>query len=213
MQVYDLHIHSTASHDSEITPRQIVRTAVERGLDGVAITNHGSVSDVNAVQTLGAEHDLDVVSGVELHSDDYGDVLCLQVDEVPENDGSARDIIRATQDAGGIAVIAHPFAWNRKNFKDAPDDIFELADAVETVNARNVRRKHNFEARAVAQRLSIAETGGSDAHIPNRIGRGITKIPDDMTLSEAIQNNKTSSDGEQTLVNDYLLHYYDKLRR
>ena len=43
----DLHLHSTFSPDGEMTPAELVRTAVEKGLQGVALTDHNSISGVS----------------------------------------------------------------------------------------------------------------------------------------------------------------------
>jgi len=40
---YDLHIHSKYSYDGILEPRDIVKIAIKRGLDGIAITDHNTV--------------------------------------------------------------------------------------------------------------------------------------------------------------------------
>jgi len=40
---YDLHIHSKYSYDGVLEPKDIVKIAIKRGLDGIAITGYNTV--------------------------------------------------------------------------------------------------------------------------------------------------------------------------
>ncbi|MCW3133792.1 MAG: PHP domain-containing protein [Methanophagales archaeon] len=40
---YDLHIHSKYSSDGIIEPEKIIKIALKRGLDGIAITDHSTI--------------------------------------------------------------------------------------------------------------------------------------------------------------------------
>ena len=39
----DLHIHSKYSYDGILEPKDIVKIAIKKGLDGIAITDHNTV--------------------------------------------------------------------------------------------------------------------------------------------------------------------------
>lgn len=74
---FDLHVHSTAS-DGLLPPREIVALAAERGLAGIALTDHdttdGLAEAVGMAQALG----LRCIAGVELAcSSDDGDEVHL----------------------------------------------------------------------------------------------------------------------------------------
>jgi len=65
----DLHIHSTAS-DGRLTPSDIVREAVERGLTYIALTDHDSVDGIAPAQAAAqAFPQLKVIPGVEISTD------------------------------------------------------------------------------------------------------------------------------------------------
>jgi len=66
MNLVDLHIHSTNSHDGDRTPTQIVQTAKETGMAAIAITDHDNVRGVSEAVAAGQEYGLEVVPGVEL---------------------------------------------------------------------------------------------------------------------------------------------------
>lgn len=64
----DLHIHTCLSPcgSLEMSPSAIVRTALDRGLDAIAITDHNSTLQCAAIQTLGEQCGLTVFAGVEV---------------------------------------------------------------------------------------------------------------------------------------------------
>ncbi len=63
----DLHIHTALSPcgDPEMTPRRIVRAALERGLALIAICDHNSAGNTRAVQAAAGAR-LGVIAGIEL---------------------------------------------------------------------------------------------------------------------------------------------------
>jgi len=61
----DLHIHSTAS-DGELTPREIILTAKERGIDTIAITDHNTTNGIKEASDVGRQHGVSVIPGIEL---------------------------------------------------------------------------------------------------------------------------------------------------
>lgn len=75
----DLHVHTCLSPCSELemSPREIVRTAVERGLDAVAITDHNSAENVDAVVRAAASSPLVVIPGMEITSMEEVHVLAF----------------------------------------------------------------------------------------------------------------------------------------
>ncbi|GGN96034.1 PHP domain-containing protein [Saccharibacillus kuerlensis] len=63
--LYDLHMHSTSS-DGMNTPTELVRLASERGLAGMALTDHDTVAGVRAAETEARLAGLDFIPGVEI---------------------------------------------------------------------------------------------------------------------------------------------------
>lgn len=212
MKEYDLHIHTKESHDSNLEPEVLIKNAIDAELDGIAITNHGAVAGVEDVREFSEPFDLEVVPGAEVRSEDFGDILCLYIDRVPENDGSAEDIIRSVQEKGGIAIIAHPFARRTVDFRGADGRLFKKADAIEAVNSRNIFDSLNDDAYTLAKELDMPVTGGSDTHFEFEVGRGRTVFPDDMTLREAIANNKTKATGEGGNVSSHVARAVDEIK-
>lgn len=66
---YDLHLHTTAS-DGRLTPDELVDLAVKKGLEVIAITDHDSVSGVEAATAAALKYPgLKVIPGVEINTD------------------------------------------------------------------------------------------------------------------------------------------------
>lgn len=61
----DLHIHTTAS-DGNLTPSEVVDMARDKGLAGIAITDHDCVDGVDEALQAGRKLGIDVVPGVEI---------------------------------------------------------------------------------------------------------------------------------------------------
>ncbi|MBE6022753.1 MAG: PHP domain-containing protein [Cellulosilyticum sp.] len=65
---YDLHIHTAASPcgDENMTPHNIVNMSLLKGLDLIAITDHQTVANCEAVMKVGKAKGLRVIAGMEL---------------------------------------------------------------------------------------------------------------------------------------------------
>lgn len=64
----DLHLHTCLSPcgSLEMSPQQIVETALERGLDAIAVTDHNSTLQCPEIRALGKEYGLVVFAGAEV---------------------------------------------------------------------------------------------------------------------------------------------------
>jgi predicted metal-dependent phosphoesterase TrpH len=73
----DLHTHSTAS-DGRLTPTELVRLALERGLTAIALTDHDTTDGVAEAQAAARGTGLEVIAGVEINTEsEDGDVHFL----------------------------------------------------------------------------------------------------------------------------------------
>lgn len=67
-KLVDLHVHSTAS-DGSMSPAELVRYALEKGLCAIALTDHDTVDGVREALEEGAKTGLEVVPGIEISVD------------------------------------------------------------------------------------------------------------------------------------------------
>jgi hypothetical protein len=166
----DLHVHTKYSYDAHITPEELVRVAHRRGLDGMAITDHSTMDGIAEFSRI---PDLLVIPGVEVAAAP-GHVIALNVTApVPDGHGFAETVDRIHA-ADGVAVLAHPTAF----FKGvAAADVCADFDAVEVINASAIPFFYSVRKnRALAARLKLPHTGGSDAHCAPEVGMAYTVI-------------------------------------
>ena len=70
MSVFDLHVHTTrGSSDSGLTPEQLIDRALEIGLDGVCLTEHGGGWNGPEIDRAFSASSLTVIGGIEAATD------------------------------------------------------------------------------------------------------------------------------------------------
>ncbi len=77
--VAELHLHTVVSPCAavEMIPPLIVREAVARGINLMAVTDHNTTANVAAVQKAAANSDVTVLPGMELQTKEEVHLLCL----------------------------------------------------------------------------------------------------------------------------------------
>ncbi len=69
---YDLHTHSTYS-DGSLKPQELIQKAVKSGLDGIALTDHDTVSGIEEAVDESVKYQFTFLPGIELTTD-FGDL-------------------------------------------------------------------------------------------------------------------------------------------
>jgi predicted metal-dependent phosphoesterase TrpH len=162
---FDLHVHSSRSHDSRASIRTIVEHARKRGLAGFAITDHG-LPPPQGLEELAAESCIWIIRGSEIRTE-IGDIIGLFISK-PIKSSKAEGVIGEIHDQGGVAVLAHPFKYARSY----PSPALEGIDAIEIVNAR-WKDLGRFNGKDEVNRiLSLVKgrSAGSDAHFAFEVG-------------------------------------------
>lgn len=79
----DLHLHTCLSPcgSLEMSPQRIVETALERGLDAIAVTDHNSTLQCPEIQALGKERGLTVFAGAEVTTREEAHCVALFADD------------------------------------------------------------------------------------------------------------------------------------
>jgi PHP family Zn ribbon phosphoesterase len=75
----DLHVHTALSPcaDDSATPPNIVASAIGNGMQMIAVTDHNSAENVEAVVKCGKIHGLKVIPGMEISSREEVHLVCL----------------------------------------------------------------------------------------------------------------------------------------
>ena len=180
----DLHIHTTASDGTfEVEALLDYITVCRRHLDVIAITDHDTLEA--SLWALDNQHryPFEIIPGVEVSSRD-GHILALWVTTPIRRDMDLADTVAAIHEAGGVAVLAHPFHIEinisrrcAKRHWMNPHVLIECGlDAIEVYNAGVLTPGCNWIARQFTRRINLAVTGSSDAHTPGAVGSGVTRF-------------------------------------
>jgi predicted metal-dependent phosphoesterase TrpH len=189
----DLHVHTTYSADSVITPKDLVYYAKKRGLNACAVTDHNTL---DCAYKIAKETDFLIIPGMEVSSAD-GHIVALNVHELIPRGYSAVETVARIHKAGGIAIACHPYA----SFKGAlGEKVCEDFDAIEVINSRAFPFKRNVKkAKKTAERLNLPQVAGTDAHFGPQIGYGYTEIeasvPTVQAITDAIVEGHCSAHG------------------
>jgi predicted metal-dependent phosphoesterase TrpH len=68
MPAIDLHVHTNRS-DGTFTPTEAVKLAAERGLDGIAVTDHDTTEGLEEARAAADEAGIELLSGVEFSAE------------------------------------------------------------------------------------------------------------------------------------------------
>ncbi len=182
----DMHMHElTYSKDSSLALEQIVTIAKQKGLDGICITDHDSMELKNFAAEYSEKTEFPIFVGIEFYSL-QGDILAFGIDHYPNKRIHAQDFIDMVHEQGGITISAHPFRNNRRGLEEHLD-IVKGIDAIEVLNGSTLPDA-TLMADTYANKLKVAATGGSDCHIPEKVGIRATYFPKNIkTIQELVQ--------------------------
>jgi len=190
----DLHVHTTYSKDSLITPKDLVYYAKKRGLDAVAVTDH---DQLEGARKIAKETDFLIIPGMEVSSRD-GHIVALNVQELIPKGLSAVETVERIHKAGGVAIACHPYVYFKGCLRD---NVCATFDAIEVINARAFPFKSSVKkAEQTAKKLGLSRVAGTDAHYGPQIGYAYTVIeaaePSVEAITKAIVDGHCQPFGE-----------------
>jgi predicted metal-dependent phosphoesterase TrpH len=195
----DLHLHTVYS-DGHGTVEEVLEEAEVKGLDGLAITDHGTLDGYFKAKSYNT--DLFILPGFEA-STDAGHVLVLGLEQLPPRVKKVRyeTLVRWANRLGGLTVLAHVAAGkiNLERWMACKPDAIEALNALYPFTRFFVSR-----GLRVASSLGVPCVGGSDAHYPSDIGDAYTVVEmgnpggeDSLeAIKKAIKNGKVRFDGK-----------------
>ncbi|MCJ7737316.1 MAG: CehA/McbA family metallohydrolase [Anaerolineae bacterium] len=169
--IIDMHVHTEEYSDcAHMSPEAMAQTAVDRGLDGVVITEHDHLWSQDELQALQTRFPaLRILRGIEVstaegHALSYG---------VSTEDTAAfyphmplADLTHIVHDVGGIVILAHPTRYE----DDIPHEVYDAdIDGVEALSL-NVRKYMEHAILSLASQLDVPSIAGTDAHVTESLG-------------------------------------------
>ena len=203
----DLHIHSHYSDGYPTIGQILAYVENHTDLDCIAITDHDTILGALEAKEImrRKKYRFELIIGEEVSSRD-GHIVGLYLHKPVPPGLSARKTIKLIHEQRGIAIAAHPFERTRFNnphmviMDGVGGNILvknrHYFDGIEIVNATPTLDDENFKASALNKTvLGLTETGSSDAHIPEAIGRAYTLYEGQTAkdLKKALRNGQTQA--------------------
>jgi predicted metal-dependent phosphoesterase TrpH len=176
----DLHMHTDHSTDCATPVDVLLRTARDRGLGAIAITDHNEVSGALEARRIAAEMgDIKVIVAEEVKTAEQGEVIGLFLEEKIPKGMTMAETIAEIRRQGGLVYVPHPF----DRFHSVPDyehliEIVEEVDILEVFNPRVAVTAFNEEAERFARKYRIVPGAGSDSHVAQGLGSVRVRIHD-----------------------------------
>jgi len=193
----DLHCHTFFSKDSILSPKKLIETALKKGIQGVAITDHDGVFGWKEAEFWAKKLGAFLVFGEEIKTK-AGDILGLFLkSEIKSKE--PEKVMREIKNQGGIVVVPHPFHLVER-FKDELTKYLDLIDAIEVFNARHPFSFFDKKAFEFAKRHNLAMVAGSDVHSCFDVASAFTEIEGAKNLEEfkkGILEKKTETFGKK----------------
>ncbi len=219
----DLHMHTQWSDGDDLN--KVLAQALNMRLDVIAITDHDVIDGAFEARRRAHQRRLPlaVVPGTEISSRD-GHIGALFVMQTFPQDLSAEETVALIHKAGGIAVAHHPFSprWldHVLRVRLGCGELIRSVgfDAVECTNAVPGRGvKYNMAAIEAMRRhhVTVAVTGGSDAHNARFVGKGKTYFAGNhgvVSLKRALHYGFTQGAEGYWKTSEKLLYYSTLMR-
>jgi predicted metal-dependent phosphoesterase TrpH len=176
----DLHMHTDHSPDCATPVEVLLKTARDRGLGAIAITDHNEVSGALEARRIAEEMGgIKVIVAEEVKTAEQGEVIGLFLEEKIPKGLTMAETIAEIRRQGGLVYVPHPF----DRFHSVPDyehllDMVEEVDILEVFNPRVALTAFNEEAERFAGKYRIVPGAGSDSHVAQGLGSVRVRIHD-----------------------------------
>jgi predicted metal-dependent phosphoesterase TrpH len=213
----DLHTHTFFSGDGVSSPEQNIAAAREKGLQGLAITDHNTCEAISYLLDQGLMRedgkpvdDFLIIPGVEVTTAE-GHLLCIGT-TLPQparlKGKAAREVCETIHDSGGLAIPPHPYDLFRAGIRFSTLETLPV-DAIEVFNAATTLRRYNRYAFKYAQLRKLPMTAASDAHHYAAIGTAYTILNTDDFSMKGILDQIVKG----TELNQHYMTPKDSLRK
>lgn len=179
----DLHVHTTYSKDSTITPKTLVEKLVaHNSVKVAAVTDHDTVKGLNVTQKLASVYpDILIIPGVEISTAD-GDLLVLGTEEIPPKPWTVDSIVDFARNNACVSVVAHPY--REYGMGDLARNC--MVDAIEVLNGESSRQTNKM-AHDLAKSMGLPGLAGTDSHTPSEVLTVYTEVQAGLDVDEILK--------------------------
>lgn len=180
----DMHLHTVGSWDCLSDPERVLETALARGFQRIAITDHNRV---HVALRMAERYPDRIIPGEEVKTAEGIDVIGLYLREEIPKGTPAEEAIERIRDQGGIPYLPHPYAGGKGGGGRHAERLGRLCDVIEVFNARLHDSTMNERAAALAARLGRLSGAGSDAHTIGELGNAWVDLPAHANTPDALR--------------------------
>jgi hypothetical protein len=167
----DLHMHTDHSPDCATPVEVLLRTASERGLGAIAVTDHNEISGAFEAAEKAERFGVKVIVAEEVKTASQGEVIGLFLKEKIPRGMTLAETVAEIKRQGGLVYVPHPF----DRMHSVPDyehllTVLDDVDAIEVYNPRVAIGSFNEEAERFAAKYRIVAGAGSDSHVAAGLG-------------------------------------------
>jgi predicted metal-dependent phosphoesterase TrpH len=179
----DLHIHTTYSDDSTVTPKTLVEKLVaHNSIKVAAVTDHDTVNGLSETRKLAAAYpDILIIPGVEISTAE-GDLLVLGAEENPPKPWTVENVVDFARENACVSVVAHPY----REYGMGDLAMNYKVDAIEVLNGESSQQA-NKRAHELAKSMRLPGLAGSDAHTPSEVLTVYTEVQADLDVDEILK--------------------------
>ncbi len=166
----DLHTHTEHSRDSLTSLSSFLAACQRKGLDRVAVTDHGSIDGALRLQEMDPQR---ILVGQEIYTTE-GELIAYFLTRPIAAGCTPQQAIDLVHSQGGIVGVPHPLDRLRREAmgRKGVMAILDQLDFIEAFNARCAYAADNRAAHDLALSAGLPMTAGSDAHTVWERGRG-----------------------------------------
>jgi len=164
---------------------QVINRCLKIGINCIAIADHGTAEGALKAQSLAP---FTVIVAEEILTP-HGEIMGMFLKDTIPSGLSVEQTISRIRAQGGLVCIPHPFDTFRRSALDVGilKDLAEQIDIIEAFNSRSPLTSASTNALMFAQKHSIPESAGSDAHTPREIGNAYVEMPEFNGKDEFLQ--------------------------
>ncbi len=181
----DLHIHTEYSMDCDTSLEKVIRRCLETGINCVAIADHNSIEGALKMQRLAP---FPVIVAEEILTP-HGEIMGMFLKEWIPSGLSVEEVISRIKAQDALVCIPHPFDRIRHAGLNSAiiEEIAGQIDVIEVFNSRSLSHQPPTKAQLFAEKYSILQSAGSDAHTVHEIGNAYVEMPEFNSKDDFLQ--------------------------